>query len=33
MRCLENIRALAYQRGSEIGTTYAEAYGVLRWVP
>lgn len=32
VRCLENIRALAYQRGSEIGTTYAEAYHVLRWV-
>ena len=33
VRSLDNVRALAHLRGSEIGTTYAEAYDVLRWVP
>jgi LmbE family N-acetylglucosaminyl deacetylase len=32
VRSLDNVRALAHLRGSEIGTTYAEAYDVLRWV-
>ena len=32
VRSLENIRALAYLRGSEIGVEYAEAFHTLRWV-
>jgi LmbE family N-acetylglucosaminyl deacetylase len=30
IRSIENVRALAYLRGSEIGVEYAEAYSVLR---
>jgi LmbE family N-acetylglucosaminyl deacetylase len=33
IRSLENIRALARLRGSEIGVNFAEAFGVLRWMP
>ena len=33
VRSLDNVRALACLRGSAIGTTYAEAYEVLRWAP
>jgi LmbE family N-acetylglucosaminyl deacetylase len=33
IRSLQNIRNLAQLRGSEIGVGYAEAFGVLRWVP
>jgi LmbE family N-acetylglucosaminyl deacetylase len=33
VRSLDNVRALAYLRGSEIGTAYAEACEVLRWAP
>ena len=32
VRSLENIRTLAYLRGSEIGVEYAEAFHALRWV-
>jgi len=32
IRALENIKALAYLRGSEIGVEYAEAFHNLRWV-
>jgi LmbE family N-acetylglucosaminyl deacetylase len=32
IRSVENVRALAYLRGSEIGVDYAEAYTVLRSV-
>jgi len=32
VRSRENIRALAFLRGSEIGVEYAEAYQVLRWM-
>lgn len=31
IRSIENIRALARLRGSEIGVNYAEGFGVLRW--
>ena len=31
IRSLENIRSLAYLRGSEVGVDYAEAFHVLRW--
>jgi LmbE family N-acetylglucosaminyl deacetylase len=33
VRSLDNLRALARLRGAEIGVDYAEAFGVLRWVP
>lgn len=33
IRSLDNIRALARLRGSEIGVDYAEGFAVLRWVP
>ena len=33
VRSLQNIRNLAQLRGSEIGVNYAEAFGVLRWIP
>jgi N-acetylglucosamine malate deacetylase 1 len=33
IRSLQNIRSLAQLRGSEIGVGYAEAFGVLRWMP
>lgn len=32
VRSPENVRHLAYLRGSEIGVPYAEAFHVLRWV-
>ena len=32
VRSPENLRSLAYLRGSEIGCEYAEAFSVLRWV-
>ena len=32
IRSIENVRALAYLRGSEIGVEYGEAYTVLRSV-
>lgn len=32
VRSPENIRSLAFLRGSEIGVEYAEAYQVLRWI-
>jgi LmbE family N-acetylglucosaminyl deacetylase len=31
IRSLENTRALAYLRGSEVGVEYAEAFHILRW--
>ncbi len=33
IRSLDNLRALGRLRGAEIGVDYAEAFGVLRWVP
>lgn len=33
VRSLDNIKALARLRGSEIGVRYAEGFAVLRWVP
>lgn len=32
VRSPENIRRLAFLRGSEMGVDYAEAYNVLRWI-
>ena len=32
VRSPENLRALAYLRGSEVGYEYAEGYSVLRWI-
>jgi N-acetylglucosamine malate deacetylase 1 len=33
IRSLQNIRNFAQLRGCEIGVNYAEAFGVLRWIP
>lgn len=33
VRSIENIKALARLRGSEIGVAYAEGFSVLRWMP